>query len=646
MIALGAASIPTYRTFGGKPRRGISAPHPSGHELIRRIRKQTSPLANLSAAELIDATDQLRNRIVDGESVTQADVVCQSFALTTEALRRATGMVYYDVQLLGGLALAAGCIAEIQTGEGKTITTGLPAVLHALTGKGVHVATTNEYLSERDHEELRPVFKQLGLTSGWLKAQGELPDKIKAYACDITYGPGYEFGFDFLKDQLAIRSRYQEPLGERFLRSMRGIVNDETPLAQRGHAFAIIDEADSVLIDEATTPLIMSGGKMGIKTADALFIYARDVALEMPEDCYEVDHAKRVVQLTDKGWTSAHKAFEKRPPGRLARQWSKLIEHALRAEHILQRDVDYVIKENAVLIVDQNTGRIHDERTWGSGLHQAVESKERVTLTPENETQARITRQRYSGFYQGMCGLTGTATGSENEMREFYKLPVVQIPTNKPCLRQMLPLRSFATADAKFAAIADDAVRRSQAGQPVLIGTRTIHESKQLAVLLDQSSVKHVVLNGLQDEDEAKIVANAGVAGRITVATNMAGRGTDIRLDKKSLSAGGLHVIATEFHHSQRVDRQLAGRSARQGNPGSCQFFASADDDLIANRDESLAKRIQKSASDNGECRDDFYAAIKKVQANLEREARISRRSMVDHDNWLESVQSSLARRA
>jgi len=620
----------------------------STNRLIGRIRTQADQLKGLCDQQLAVFADQLRQRIGAGEDVRSIDIVCQSFALTTEALRRQTGMTYYDVQLASGLVLAAGAIAEIQTGEGKTITTALPAVLHGLTGRGVHVATTNDYLSKRDHDELEPIYKALGLTSGLLTSRSQPAENRHAYAADITYGPGYEFGFDFLKDQLTIRGRHQEPLGQRFLRTMQGVTVRETPLAQRGHAFAIIDEADSVLIDEATTPLILSGGRSSAATSQSMYEYARRVATELRDKHFECDLGKRTVKLNNSGWESVHEAFNNRPAGRLARPWSQLIEHALRAEHILERDVDYVVTDDRVMIVDQNTGRIHDERTWSASLHQAVEVKENVTVTAEQESQARITRQRYCGFYASMCGLTGTATGSEDELRVFYRLPVVQIPTNEPCVRKSLPLRMFASRKAKFQAICQDIATRSDSHQPVLVGTRTIADSKRLSELLTDCGIKHVVLNGLQDEQEAAVVARAGVAGAVTVATNMAGRGTDIRLDRRAKRAGGLHVIGTELHHSQRVDRQLAGRAARQGDPGSCQFFASAEDELIVARDPKLAQQIRNASQGKGECGggSDFLPAIKRIQSTLEREAAKQRVSMVEHDKWLESVQSSLARRA
>lgn len=627
--------------------QGVLRPHPASRHWIGRVRKRCQALVCLSEDAFSQAAATLQSKIEATANILAIDNVVESFALTNESLRRSTGMSYYDVQLLGGFALAAGTIAEIQTGEGKTITTALPAVLHAWMGRGVHVATTNDYLSKRDHDELLPVFERLGLSVGHLESQGPLADKTRAYACDITYGPGYEFGFDFLKDQISIRSRPNPPLGTRYLQRLRGVSFPETRLAQRGHAFAIIDEADSVLIDEATTPLILSGGQSSTSTATALYEFAKIQAASLTErDDYLLDLAKRSVRLTEAGWQRVYKAFSNRPAGRLARPWSQLIENALRAQHLFRRDVDYVVDQDKVLIVDQNTGRIHDERTWSSGLHQAVEVKEQVPVTPENETQARITRQRYTGFYAGIAGLTGTATGSETELREFYDLPVIQIPTHKPCVRKTMPLRSFDNCENKLCAIAKDSIVRSRTGQPVLIGTRTIRESIRLSEILQSDRVEHTILNGLQSEEEAAIVGQAGTAGTITVATNMAGRGTDIKLDARSLTAGGLHVAATEMHHSGRVDRQLSGRAARQGNPGSCQFFASAEDEMICANAPRLAAKMIANADRSGECNVDFSPAMRRLQSTVESESLRARREMVQQDAWMESIQSSLARRA
>ncbi|QEF96301.1 preprotein translocase subunit SecA [Stieleria maiorica] len=640
-------TITSYRGLTGQPKRGMQTVSQSTGQWIEQVRNRGRQLAALDDRSFRAVAGQCRDRIRTRDQAILVENAVESFALTGEALRRVTGMSYYDVQLCGGFALAAGTIAEIQTGEGKTITTALPTVLHAWSGGGVHVATTNEYLSRRDHDELRPVYAMLGLSVGLLQPQGPTDEKTQAYGCDITYGPGYEFGFDFLRDQLALRARHRRRLGDEFLRSLQGFDAGEISVAQRGHAFAIIDEADSVLIDEATTPLILSGGKSRAATAPALYQFARRVTLGLNENRdYVIDTVKRTIRLTAEGWKVIHEAFDGRPAGQLARPWSQLVENALRAEFMLRRDVDYVVRDDQVMIVDQNTGRIHDERKWSGGLHQAVEVKEHVEATAENETHARITRQRYIGFYDGVAGLTGTAEDSESELREFYRLPVVRVETHRPCQRKQLPLRCFDSCENKFDAIADDAAGRSRRGQPVLIGTRTIDESKQLSGRLAAKGIAHVVLNGLQDDEEASIVARAGVAGTVTVATNMAGRGTDIKLDPAALAAGGLHVAAAEMHACRRVDRQLAGRAGRQGDPGSCQFYASAEDEMVRARAPELAAEMVAAAGPTGECRKDFSAPLRRLQRHAEADALTQRQRMVAHDDWVESVQSSLAKRA
>lgn len=639
--------LPTYRGWFGRPHWHVRAHPASCARLVDGIRQQARRVRSLNSKQLSDQTACLRERVIAAEPVTSEAIAVTSFALTTEAVRRATGITYFDVQLMGGLVLAVGAVAEIQTGEGKTIVTALPAVLHALCGKGVHVATTNDYLSRRDFEEMKAAYELLGLTTGLIQPQGTPEEKTEAYSCDITYGPGYEFGFDFLRDQLTLRSRFVEPLGARHLQRMRGQQFATDRLAQRGHAFAIIDEADSVLIDEATTPLILSGCDATARTDAALYCFARNVAgrLEKERD-FEIDKASQAVALTAVGWATIHQAFHSRPAGHLARPWSLVVEHTLRAEHLLYRDVDYVVNDGQVKIVDQHTGRIHDERKWRAGLHQAVEVKEGLEPTEEKQTQARVTRQRFCQFYERMCGLTGTARGGESEFREFYSLPVVVVPTNRPCIRDVLPSRFFATKASKYEHLAADAADRLRRGQPILIGTRTIRESRAVSQALDGIGVPHTVLNGLQDTGEAAIVSRAGVSATVTVATNMAGRGTDIRLDGTARRAGGLHVAAAGFHESRRVDRQLAGRAARQGDPGSCQFWASADDDLFVNHAPALCARLQRITQRGGETRDDFNEAVRDLQLRLEQNGLESRRRMVAHDKWLESVQSTLARRA
>ncbi|MCC9599269.1 preprotein translocase subunit SecA [Stieleria sp. JC731] len=638
--------IANYRTVIGRPKRNVCSKNSSTLRQIHLIRHRGEQLQSLSSAEFAECAKRLRPQVRELADTTVVSNVIESFALTGEALRRTTGMEYYDVQLLGGLALSAGTIAEIQTGEGKTITTALPAVLYGWTGKGVHVATTNDYLSKRDFDTLVDVYKLLGLTAGLLVSQSPLKQKQEAYACDITYGPGYEFGFDFLRDQLAVRSQYDQRLGSDMLRKLHGRPSLNSERMQRGHFMAIVDEADSVLIDEANTPLVLSGGKSSVSTSADLHHFANSIAksLELAVD-FEIDPTSRRINLTECGQNKVRQAWKLRPEGILSRPLSEMVINALRAQHLLRRDIDYVIQADEVVLVDANTGRLHEERKWSNGLHQAVEAKEQVQITDENETHARITRQRYTSLYQRVAGLTGTATGSEDELKRFYALPVVRIETHRPNARTNIAPRFFSDFKSKVFAITSDVLTRSLQGQPVLIGTASIAESQQISEQLGHANIPHVLLNGLQNDEEALIISRAGQAGAVTVATNMAGRGTDIKLDDQALAAGGLHVIATNHSHSSRIDRQLIGRAARQGAPGSCQFFIAADDVFIKKHSPALAEQMIATASSSGECNRDFSAAVIKLQKQVEEIELQRREQMVQHDRWAESVQSSFAGR-
>ena len=639
-----------YRSIIDRFRPKVHRPRRADYRLISSIRARAKKFEPLSAEKFLEAADDLRGKLLDGQSQLEIQNVVESFALTAEALRRATGKVYYDVQLLGGLVLATGGIAEMQTGEGKTITCGLPAVLHGLSRKGVHVSTTNAYLAERDQEELVPVFEQLGITSGLIKNDQDPEAKKQAYQCDVTYGTGDEFGFDFLRDQLAIRNRPHLPLGTRFLSRLRGFKFHEITLMQRELHYAIVDEADSVLIDEAATPLILSGSGGRSVPNPEVYRQAMSVALSLKEGAdYETDWVKRTIELTESGWKVAHDSLSGSVQAHLQRPWSQYVEQSIRAQIMLTSDVDYVVHDDQIVIVDQNTGRLHDERKWRSGLHQAIETKEGVTLTEEREIEARITRQRYFKFYDMMAGMTGTAEGNEAELLEFYDLPVVQIPRNKPSGRVEIPARYFGDASSKFDAIVADAVERASNGQPILVGTKTITQSREIANRLRQRNQEHTVLNGTQDETEAAVITDAGKSGVITIATNMAGRGTDIRLSEESRNAGGLHVIVAEHHDSPRVDRQLVGRAARQSDPGSCQFFVSATDDIIDRYGASLAEKMKRSTKGSdgvGECRHSFTKEINDLQAKIERINFASRKKLVVHDNWMETVQESIAKTA
>jgi preprotein translocase subunit SecA len=619
------------------------------HYLLRSIRKRAGQIEGCGKEVLLGHADELRTQLRTQKlSALSQKAVVESFALTTEALRRTTGKVYYDCQLLGGLVLATGAIAEMQTGEGKTVTCGLPAVLYGLLGKGVHVATTNAYLAERDHEELVPVLEALGLSSALISNDQDPLEKRVAYLSDVTYGTGYEFGFDFLRDQMALRNRPNLQLGTRFLARLRGMEEHDVMLMQRPLSFAIIDEADSVLIDEAATPLILSGSQGATIPDPAVYQHAKHVANQLKEGIdFDVDWIKTSIELTDAGWKNIHVQLPPEVQSHLQRPWSQYIEQSLRARLILKRDVDYVVVGNEIVIVDPNTGRLHDERKWRSGLHQAIETRENVPMTEEREIEARITRQRYFAFYEQVSGMTGTAMGNEAELQEFYNLPVVKIERNKPSGRKTIRARYFGNNESKYVAICEDAIARADKGQPVLVGTRTITQSREIAELVAKAGRDHVVLNGTQDDDEASIISVAGRCGTITIATNMAGRGTDIKLDDDARKSGGLHVIVAEHHDSPRVDRQLIGRSARQSDPGSCQFFVSAEDEIVKRFDQSLAKSMRKSANKKtGECRANFDAHIRALQNRIERIGFASRKKMVVHDRWMETVQESVAKLA
>jgi preprotein translocase subunit SecA len=649
-MTIGAKNaIKPYRSFTDRLRPRMHLARRSDRYLLREIRDRANQILGCGHDELLQLANRLKTGIRSNKlPVLSRYAVIESFALTTEALRQTTGKVYYDCQLLGGLVLATGAIAEMQTGEGKTVTCGLPAVLYGMTGKGVHVATTNAYLAERDHRELRPVIAALGLSSALISNDQDVFAKREAYSMDVTYGTGYEFGFDFLRDQLAIRNRPNQKLGTRFLARLRGMEEDEVTLMQRSLSFAIIDEADSVLIDEAATPLILSGSTSATIPDPLVYNHAMLVADQLHEnEDFEFDWIKKSIQLTDAGWSNVHAQLPELVQSRLQRPWSQYIEQSLRTRLLLKRDVDYVVAGGEIVIVDPNTGRLHEERKWRSGLHQAIETRENVALTEEREIEARITRQRYFAFYERFSGMTGTAMGNESELQEFYRLPVVKIDRNQPSLRKTLRTRYFRDADSKFQAICADAVKRAGQGQPVLVGTRTITQSRQISEMLTRERQPHVVLNGTQDDDEASIISLAGRSGAITIATNMAGRGTDIKLDERARKSGGLHVIVAEHHDSPRVDRQLIGRSARQSDPGSCQFFVSAEDEIIERFDKPLRKSMIKLANKStGECRANFGPQIRALQNRIERIAFASRKKMVIHDRWMETVQESVAKLA
>jgi preprotein translocase subunit SecA len=508
------------------------------------------------------------------------DLLVRCFALAREGSRRVLGKRHYRVQLMGGRALVEGWLAEMATGEGKTITAGPPAIAAALAGLPVHVVTVNDYLAERDAEIVRPLYELFGLTVGICR-HGEKPEQRReAYAADITYGANKEIAFDYLRDRIAL-GRRRGRAGRAVVAMLRDAAAQ--PLLLRGLGFAIVDEADSVLVDEARTPLIISADTGGEDDAAATYGVALEIAGQLEEGThYELLRSRRLVRLTDAGRDRVEQAARLRG-GLFAirRAREELATQALTALHLYHRGQQYVLQDGKVQIVDEYTGRIADGRTWEKGLHQLIETKEGAALTGRRETLARITYQRFFRRYLRLSGMTGTGWELAGELRAVYGLPIVRIPLNKPSRRRDLGARLLADQDAKWNAVADAAQRMATTGRPVLIGTKSVEASEALSARLAARGLPHTVLNAHFDKEEAEIVARAGERGRITVATNMAGRGTDIHLADGVRELGGLHVIVAEYCDSPRIDRQLIGRGARQGDPGSFEAIVAADDEIF-----------------------------------------------------------------
>lgn len=510
-----------------------------------------------SEEELKNKTQELKTRYRNGETLDQ--LMVEAFALVREASTRVTGMTPFKVQVMGAVVIHEGNIAEMKTGEGKTLTAVMPAFLNALSGEGVHIVTVNEYLAGREaNGEIGDLFRYLGLTVG-LNARELTPEqKREAYNCDILYSTNNELGFDYLRDHMVI---YKESL------------------VQRPLSYAIIDEVDSILIDEARTPLIISGGE---KNTAQLYLQANIFAIRIGEDDYQVDIKDKTVSLTEIGIKKAEEFFHVENLYDLDNV--VLLHHinnALKANYIMTKDVDYVVQDGKVIIVDPFTGRLMHGRQFSEGLHQALEAKEAVEVKKETTTLATITFQNFFRMYKKLAGMTGTAKTEEEEFHNIYNMYVVEIPTNMPVIRIDDNDLIFATMQAKYIALADEIEKRHNLGQPLLIGTISIESSELLSSLLKKRNIKHNVLNAKQHEREAEIVLNAGQKGAVTIATNMAGRGTDIKLGEGVKELGGLAVIGTERHESRRIDNQLRGRSGRQGDPGYSRFYLSADDDLM-----------------------------------------------------------------
>ena len=583
-------------------------------EIAKEIEAMEPEIQKLTDEELKEKTIEFKAELETGKTLD--DLIVPAFAVAREAAYRAIGEKPFHVQILGGLAIHFGNIAEMKTGEGKTLTTILPAYLNALSGKGVHVVTTNEYLSSRNAEWMRPIYDLLGVTVGINLRELSPKEKQEAYNADITYSTNNEIGFDYLRDNMAIRKENR---------------------VQRGLNFCIIDEVDSILIDEARTPLIISGGRFN---SNNLYIDADRVVKRLKEDeDYTIDLKTKNVSLTAEGSKKVEKILNVKNLYDLDN--TALVHHlnqALKANYGFKKDIDYVVENDAVVIVDQFTGRLMHGRQYSEGLHQAIEAKEGVKINTETKTMATITFQNLFRMYNKLAGMTGTAKTEEEEFRNIYNMYVICIPTNKPVIREDLPDLVYSNKPGKYKAIINCIKEIHEKGQPILIGTISVEANEELSKLLKKNNLPHEVLNAKNHEREAEIIAHAGEKGAITLATNMAGRGTDIKLGAGVRELGGLYVIGTERHESRRIDNQLRGRAGRQGDPGTSQFFVSFDDDLMRRFGTERIKNMLMSLGlddDQAIRSKSLTKSIESAQKKVEGNNYDHRKSLLDFDNVL-----------
>ncbi|MGE9927297.1 preprotein translocase subunit SecA [Megasphaera elsdenii] len=579
--------------------------------IVRRINDLEPKLAGLSDASLQEKTFEFKNRLANGETLD--DILPEAFAVVREASRRVTGMRHFDVQLLGGIVLHRGDIAEMRTGEGKTLVATLPVYLNALTGKGVHVVTVNDYLATRDSEDMGRIYKFLGLSVGLIVHDLTYDQRRRAYNADVTYGTNNEFGFDYLRDNMVI---------------------SEDQMVQRPLNYCIVDEVDSILIDEARTPLIISGP--GEKSTDLYYTLA-GIVKTFTKDDYTMDEKQKTIAPTDSGVAKVEKMLG------ISNMFDNehldlnhLVIQALRARFMMHRDKDYVVKNGEIVIVDEFTGRLMFGRRYSDGLHQSIEAKENVKVQGESKTLATITFQNYFRMYDKLAGMTGTAKTEEDEFNKIYKLDVYVIPTNKPAIRKDLPDVIYKTKNAKYRAVVREVKKRHATGQPILVGTTSINQSEILSQLLDKENIVHNVLNAKYHEKEAEIIKNAGQKGMVTIATNMAGRGTDIKLGPGVAELGGLMIIGTERHESRRIDNQLRGRAGRQGDPGTTQFFLSLEDDLMRIfGSDNISKFMDKLGMDEDEpiTAKMITRSIEKAQKKVESHNFEIRKYVLEYDD-------------
>ena len=525
--------------------------------IVEEINGLESELLSLSDTSLRAKTEEFKARLANGETLD--DILPEAFAVVREASKRVLGMRHFDVQMIGGIVLHRGNIAEMRTGEGKTLVATLPVYLNALSGKGVHVVTVNDYLAKRDSEWMGRLYNFLGLSTGLIVAGLDYDQRKQSYGADITYGTNNEFGFDYLRDNMVVHA---------------------DQMVQRPLNYAIVDEVDSILIDEARTPLIISGP--GERSTERYYELAKVVPHLVKDEDYTIDEKQKTIAPTEEGIAKVEKMLHiENLYDSSNLELNHLLSASLRAYAMMERDKDYVVKDGEVVIVDEFTGRLMFGRRYSDGLHQAIEAKEGLRVERESQTLASITFQNYFRMYEKLSGMTGTAKTEEQEFNNIYGLEVYEIPPNKVLARVDMPDLIFKTKDAKYRAVVRDVVERHKTGQPILVGTTSITQSEMLSDMLTKAGVPHNVLNAKHHEKEAEIVANAGQYGMVTIATNMAGRGTDISLGEGVAELGGLHILGTERHESRRIDNQLRGRSGRQGDNGSSQFFLSLEDDLM-----------------------------------------------------------------
>ncbi len=581
---------------------------------VKQINSLEEKFAALSDDELKAAFEAIKLEVLS-EQKSLDGVLVDSFAITREASKRALGMRHFDVQLIGGMTLHEGRIAEMKTGEGKTLVATLPVVLNAITGKGVHVVTVNDYLASRDARDLEPLYNFLGLSVGTILEKSHDPaQKIAGYEADITYGTNNEFGFDYLRDNMSF---------------------SKEQMAQRGHHFVIVDEVDSILIDEARTPLIISGP---VSRTLENYAHANDVALQMEKDVdFTVDEKDKVVLTTEEGIAKAEKLFG--VENLYAIENSALSHHmdqALKANYLFVRDVDYVVKDGEVVIVDEFTGRLSEGRRFSEGLHQALEAKEGVSVKEETQTLADITFQNYFRMYEKLAGMTGTAQTEATEFAQIYNLDVVSIPTNVPVQRIDQNDLIYKTEKEKFEAVIAEIKALAKVGRPVLVGTASIEKSETLHELLKKEKIAHTVLNAKNHEQEGEIIKNAGAKGAVTIATNMAGRGVDIKISDEIKALGGLCIVGTERHENRRIDNQLRGRAGRQGDPGSSRFYLSLEDNLLRIFGSDRIKTImERLGVEDGEYIESKMVtrAVEKAQKKVENLHYEGRKSIVEYDD-------------